>query len=70
MHSPSLIQTGDSSLDAYLLWRRKTRLLRKYGGPVIAIGFTILAAALLWQMGRTQPVDDPTEPLANVASDL
>lgn len=70
MHSPSLLQTGDSSLDAYLLWRRKTRHLRKYGGPVIAIAFAILAAALLWKMGPNQADEVPAEPLANVASDL
>lgn len=70
MNSPTVIYTGDSSLDAYLLRRRKTRLLRKYGGPVIAIAFTLLAAALLWQMGHSQPDEVATDPLANIAPDL
>lgn len=69
MNSPSLIQTGDSSLDAYLLWRRKTRLLRKYGGPILAITATLFAATLLWQMSHSQP-DEPEEPLANIAAEL
>ncbi len=69
MNSPSLIQTGDSSLDAYLLWRRKTRLLRKYGGPILAIAATLLAATLLWKMSHSQ-IDEPEEPLANIAAEL
>lgn len=52
MNSHSILHSGNEQLDAYLLWRRKTRLLRKYGGPLLAIGFAIAALALLWQMNQ------------------
>jgi hypothetical protein len=44
--------SGDEQLDAYLLWRRKTRHLRRWGGPLLAITFAITALALLWQMSQ------------------
>lgn len=47
-----VLSTGNSDLDAYLVWRRKTRLLRKYGGPMLAIVMLIIACTLIWQMSH------------------
>lgn len=62
MNTPRGISTGHRDVDAYLLWRRKTRRIRRYGGPLLALLFMILAGVLIKQMNK--PRDDLDSPLA------
>lgn len=62
MNTPRGFSTGYRDVDAYLQWRRKTRRLRKYGGPLLALLFMILAVVLIKQMNK--PRDDLDSPPA------
>lgn len=50
MASQLRIPTGSPEVDSYLALRLRTRFLRRYGGPLLAIFFSVAAVALLWQM--------------------
>ena len=56
MHIP----TGSETIDRYLAMRRRTKWLRKYGGPLIALTFLVIAIVLITQMGQRWPKDSGT----------
>jgi hypothetical protein len=50
------MKTGMPEVDRYLLMRRRTRWLRRIGGPVLAVLGVAIAIVLMWQASSRSPV--------------
>lgn len=44
-----MISTRRDEIQHFLSWRRKTRFVRHYGGPLLAIFVFIACVHLIWQ---------------------
>ena len=51
-----MFNSRDTELQSYLEWRRQTRFIRRYGGPIMA--FTLFITCI-WFVWRARHPDQP-----------
>jgi hypothetical protein len=55
----------DSEVQSYLEWRRQTRFIRRYGGPILACTLFLTCIGFVW---RARHTDQPVRGLSIEAS--
>jgi hypothetical protein len=49
----------DDKLRSFLSWRKKTRFIRHYGGPLLALVLLVVCVQLLWRIPRHRHNSQP-----------
>lgn len=52
-----------NELERFLEWRKQTRFIRHYGGPILAVGLFVTCLWFVYQALESRQVKERTKPL-------